>query len=75
MVTATGASSAKVYKGFTFGMQAVAEAVAVEPHIEIGPLTDKFNRNRPISWYGVLGWNLYRTKALWVSKSTSSIAS
>lgn len=43
--TATdGASSAKVYRTIVAGQQALAEAVAVEPGIVIGPVVDKLMR-------------------------------
>ena len=43
--TATdGASSAKVYRTVVAGQQALAEAVAVEPGIVIGPVVDKLMR-------------------------------
>lgn len=63
--TATdGGSSAKVYRSYVMGRQALAEAVAEEPHVVIGPVIDKLMRFRPIGWYGVLGHAVYRQKAL-----------
>lgn len=58
-----GASSAKIFNGYVLGRQALAEAVAEEPHIVIGPMTDSLNRFRKIGWYGMLGWKRYRTDA------------
>ncbi len=69
-----GASSAKVYRTIICGQQALAEAVAEEPHTVIGPVTDKLNRFRPIGWYGVLGFARYREEALYRIESGSSIA-
>jgi hypothetical protein len=51
----------------------LAEAVAEEPHVVIGPVTDKLMRFRPIGWYGVLGFARYREAALFRIESTSSI--
>lgn len=69
----TFAKSTKVYRTFFAGQQALAEAVAEEPHVVIGPVTDKLNRFRPIGWYGVLGFKVYREEALYRLESASSI--
>ena len=69
-----GASSAKVYRTILAGQQAMAEAVAEEPHVVIGPVVDKLMRHRPMGWYGVLGFARYREEALFRIESGSSIA-
>lgn len=69
-----GGSSAKVYRTLVAGQQALAEAVAEEPHVIIGPVVDKLMRFRPIGWYGVLGFKRYREAALYRIESSSSIA-
>lgn len=75
MYTATdGDTSTKVYRTIIAGQQALAEAVAEEPHVVIGPVTDKLNRLRPIGWYGVLGFKRYREEALYRIETSSSIA-
>ena len=75
LYTATdGALSAKVYRTIIVGQQALAEAVAEEPHTVVGPITDKLMRFRPIGWYGVLGFARYREEALYRIESGSSIA-
>ena len=68
-----GATSAKVYRSYVMGQQALAEAVAEEPHVVIGPVTDKLMRFRPIGWYGVLGWARYRENALFRVETAVSI--
>ena len=74
MYSATdGSSSARVYRSVVVGKQALAEAVAEEPHTIVGPVTDKLMRHRPLGWYGVLGWKRYREAALWRIESASSI--
>lgn len=65
----------RVFRSYFAGQQALAEAVAEEPHTVIGPVVDKLMRYRPIGWYGVLGWNLYRQEALIRVETTSSIHS
>jgi N4-gp56 family major capsid protein len=69
-----GVSSGKVYRTFVAGQQALAEAVSEEPHVVVGPVTDKLMRARPIGWYGVLGFGIYRNEALYRIESASSIA-
>ena len=65
MYSATdGTTSQRVYRTIFAGAQALAEAVAEEPHTVIGPVTDKLNRFRPIGWYGVLGWARFREASL-----------
>ena len=54
----------RVFDTILCGQQALAEAVAEEPHIVIGNVTDKLMRFRPIGWYGVLGFARYREEAL-----------
>jgi N4-gp56 family major capsid protein len=71
--TTDGASSETVFRSYVLGKQAMAEAVAVEPHVVIGPVTDKLMRFRPIGWYGLLGMSLYRTAALYRIESAGSL--
>jgi N4-gp56 family major capsid protein len=76
MYSATdGDSSEEVYRTIVVGKQALAEAVAEEPHTIVGPVTDKLMRHRPLGWYGVLGWKRYREAALYRIESASSINS
>ena len=69
-----GTSSAKVYRTIVAGQQALAEATAVEPGVVIGPVVDKLMRFRPIGWYSLQGWSIYRDESLYRIESTSSIA-
>jgi N4-gp56 family major capsid protein len=68
-----GSSSETVFRSYVVGRQALAEAVAEEPHVVIGPVVDKLMRFRPIGWYGVLGWNRYREAALWRVETAGSL--
>ena len=70
-----GTAANRVYRTFIAGQQALAEAVAEEPHVVVGPVTDKLMRHRPIGWYGVLGFGRYREEALYRLETGSSIAS
>jgi len=71
--TTDGLSSGRVFRTILAGQQALAEAIAEEPHVIIGPVVDKLMRFRPIGWYGVLGWKRYREAALYRIESSSSI--
>ena len=72
--TVTVTPVTRVFDTIVAGQQAMAEAVAEEPHIVIGNVTDKLMRFRPIGWYGVLGFAVYRDEALFRITSGSSIA-
>jgi len=64
----------RVFSTIVCGKQALAQAVAEEPHTVIGPVVDKLMRFRPMGWYGVLGFAIYRDEALFRIESGSSIA-
>ena len=73
-VGADGDNDAKVYRTIICGQQALAEATAVEPGVVIGPVVDKLMRFRPIGWYSLQGWSLYRQESLYRLETGSSIA-
>ena len=73
VTTVTVTPVTRVFRTILAGKQALAEAVSEEPHVVIGPVTDKLMRFRPIGWYGVLGFEVYRNEALIRIESTSSI--
>ena len=68
-----GTGGVRVFRTLVAGKQALAEAVAEEPHVIFGPIVDKLMRFRPIGWYGVLGWQRYRDASLVRIESASSI--
>jgi N4-gp56 family major capsid protein len=72
--TVTVTPKTNVYRTILCGKQALAEAVAQEPGVVIGPVTDKLMRFRPIGWYGVLGFARYRDDALFRIETSSSIS-
>jgi len=72
--TVTVTPVTRVFDTIVAGSQAMAEAVAEEPHVVIGNVTDKLMRFRPMGWYGVLGFAVYRDEALYRITSGSSIA-
>jgi N4-gp56 family major capsid protein len=63
-----------VYPTIFCGQQALAEAVAIEPHVVIGNVIDPLKRKMPIGWHGILGHGVYREEALYRVESISSIA-
>lgn len=73
-VVADGAASAKVYRTYVLGSQALVEANAIEPHVVIGPQVDSLRRFFPIGWYGLTGWSIYRQEPIEVIRSAATIA-
>jgi len=73
-VATDGASSIKAYRTIIAGAQALAEATAVEPGIVQGPIVDKLMRARPLGWYSLQGWAIYRQDSLYRIETSSSIA-
>ena len=67
-----GAASATVYRSFILGREALAEAVVVEPHIEIGPIVDTLSRFRPVGWYGDFAFKIYRDESIVRLEAASS---
>ena len=63
-----------MYRTIIAGQQALAEATAVEPGVVIGPVVDKLMRFRPIGWYALAGWSIFRDAALYRIETGSSIA-
>jgi N4-gp56 family major capsid protein len=72
--TDSGSNADVVYRTIICGKEALAEAVAIEPHVEIGVVPDKLNRFHPLGWYGLLGWSVFRQASLWRIESGSSIS-
>jgi N4-gp56 family major capsid protein len=71
--TKTGSGPTTTYKTYVVGQQALVEAVAVEPHTIIGPVTDALKRHYPVGWYGFLGHALFRPESLLVVSTYSSL--
>jgi len=71
--TVTFTHETRTFNTYFAGQQALAEAVAEEPHVVIGPVVDKLMRHRPLGWYGVLGHAIYRDEALYRVETSSSI--
>lgn len=63
-----------VYRTLICGREGLVEALAEEPHIVIGNITDKLMRFRPVGWTGTLGHAIYRQAALRRLETTSSLS-
>ena len=70
----SGTNADVVYRTIVAGQEALAEAVAKEPRVEIGVYPDKLNRFFPMGWHGILGWAIFRQEALYRIESGSSIS-
>ena len=71
--TVTITPETRVFNTYFAGQQALAEAVAEEFHVVIGPVVDKLMRHRPLGWYGVLGFSVYRDESLYRVETSSTI--
>lgn len=70
---ADGAAGVRAYRTIFAGSQAFASSFAVEPGIVFGNQTDRLKRFRPVGWYGVGGFSIYRQDCLWRLESCASI--
>lgn len=73
--TDTGGTGDTDYSTFILGKQALAEAVADEPHIEVGVVPDRLNRFMSLGWRGTLGWSLFRQTCIYTIEAGSSLNS
>lgn len=62
--TQANATSVTAYHNYFLGRAAVAEAVVEEPHVVLGPVTDKLGRFHTLGWYGDLAFKVYEAKAV-----------
>ena len=74
-IVADGVSGINVYTTYFMGYDALAEAGSIDPHVVVGPQTDKLRRFFPLGWYALKGWSLYRPKNLWLARTASEIVS
>lgn len=70
---AGGAGNVDVYATVTVGKQALAEAIAIEPHVVQAPVVDRLRRFVSHGWYALAGWSRFRENALYRVESSSSI--
>jgi N4-gp56 family major capsid protein len=61
-----------VYKAVIAGREALAEALAQDTSVVIGPEIDALRRFRTIGWYTFAGWSLLRQAAIYRIETTAS---
>lgn len=71
--TKTGTGATTKYNTYVVGQGALVEAVAVEPHTVIGPVTDPLKRLFPVGWYAFFGHALHRPESLLIAQNTSTL--
>lgn len=68
-----------VYGTIIHGRQGLAKAHSTmdgngaNPRIVIGPQTDKLRRFKPVGWYHLVGYGIFREASLWRLETASSI--
>lgn len=63
-----------VYATLVVGQQALAKAVAIDPHLVQSPVVDRLRRIVNYGWYALLGYSVYRQAAVYRIESASSIS-
>lgn len=63
-----------VYTTIIMGREGLAEATAVPVSTVVTPQLDKFGRMLGVGWYYFGGWSLYRTEAITLLQTGSSVA-
>jgi N4-gp56 family major capsid protein len=71
---ADGAASAKVYRTYFLGAQALVEAEIAKEHVVVGPQVDKLRRFFPIGWLYHGGFAIFRQEAIQVARTSASIS-
>lgn len=62
-----------VYATVIVGQQALAKAVAIDPHLVQSPVVDRLRRLVNYGWYALLGYARFREAAIYRIESASSI--
>lgn len=73
VLSATNSGSVVVYKAVVAGREALAEALAQDTSVVIGPEIDALRRFRTIGWYLFGGWSLLRGAALFRIETATTI--
>jgi hypothetical protein len=69
----TQSPAVNVYSAVIAGREALAEALAQDTSVVIGPEIDALRRFRTIGWYLFGGWNRLREAALYRIETATSI--
>lgn len=67
------AGATNLYNTYVLGREAIAEAVAENPHTVVGPVVDSLKRFQTVGWYGLLGATIYRANSVMVIRSSSAL--
>lgn len=62
-----------VYASIVVGQQALAKAVAIDPHLVQSPVVDRLRRIVNYGWYALEGWARFREAAIYRIECASSI--
>ena len=71
--SAVNSASVNVYSAVVAGREALAEALAQDTSVVIGPEIDALRRFRTIGWYTFAGWNRLREAALYRIETATTI--
>lgn len=71
--TAANSGSINYYTSYYLAKQALAIAEVVDPHVVVGPQTDKLRRFFPLGWHAQFGTTIYRNEALQLVKTSSTV--
>jgi N4-gp56 family major capsid protein len=68
-----GDTNVDAYWNYIFGADAVAKGVQIPAGIVEGPVTDYLLRLKPLGWYGLFGYGIFRNEATRLLICASSI--
>ena len=66
-------TTTNVYATVVVGQQALAKAVAIDPHLVQSPVVDRLRRIVNYGWYALLGYAVFRQSALYRIESASAL--
>ena len=70
----SGGTQVRVFRSYVNGKEALAEAVAEEPHVVLdGTIVDPLSRKTAMGWYGIIGWNLFRPQSLYKIETATTV--
>lgn len=67
-------TNTEVYATIVVGQQALAKAVAIDPHLVQSPVVDRLRRLVNYGWYALLGYARFREASIYRIESASSIS-
>lgn len=70
----TGSTATEVYNTYFLGFNGLGKGTTLAPHLRVTGPFDKLARFANIGWYGVLKYKIIQPEALWVAKTSSSVA-